>query len=152
MVSVGDIVVVTIPTYWSVGQQGAAALQARLRQAGLSVVAFDDSGLPWGRLLGRGELIISVSPGVTAFGAPQDVGGLVAGAAYAAGYDIDAGFRTEHLRRNSSGNQSPADLYRSVQTQPNVGLNNNGPELSSFPSGMVLAIGALVFAAFVLKR
>lgn|GEM_PF-5887622 len=103
MVNVGDSVVVTFNarssfTDFQPLQTPATALRARLEQAGLKVLSVDDSALGlWTSIettfslgyAGYGQIIVSVQPYSSAFGAVQDVAGLVAGAAQAIGLTVD---------------------------------------------------------------
>lgn len=151
MVNVGDTVLVTIPTFLTgVGTYGGArtALQQRLQQAGFQVLRIDDSALSFlGAFGSRGQLLITVIPTTSAYGNVQDVAGLVAGAAYSVGYDINAGAGGAVIAQAGVGSQN----YQNLQNTPSPPEDDNLSKLLT-GIGTPLLIGGVVLVAIVLLK
>lgn len=151
MVNRGDTVTVTIPTFLTgIGTYGGArtALQQRLQQVGFQVLRIDDSALSYlGALSARGQLLVTVIPTTSAYGSVQDVASLVAGAAYAVGYDIRAGAGGVVAAQAGAGSQSYQDLQN---TPPPLEDNDMLKLLTGI--GTPLLIGGVVLLAIVLIK
>lgn len=146
MVNVGDTVLVTIPTYRTASFGALSALQGRLQQAGFNVLRIDDTALPWlGVLSGRGQLLITLVPTTSSYATVYDIASLVAGAAYAVGFDINAGTSGQVIALAGPGSQN----YQNLQNTPNVAPDL---KLPSIPASWLI-VGGVTFAVILfLKR
>jgi len=127
MVNIGDTVEVTIPTYWpgffDIGfGDPTQALQNRLEQAGVGVESNNAGALHYlgdSWLRSRSNLVIVVRPFSSAYGTVQDVANLVAGAAYAEGFDINAGATGRILAyAHPAQGSASSDQYDHLQDTP----------------------------------
>lgn len=146
MVNIGDTVLVTIPTFLPTGFGAAQRLQNRLQQAGFQVIRVNDSGLPFlGVISGRGSLLVTVVPRTSSYSNVQDVASLVAGAAYAEGYDINAGANGQVVAFAGAGSQG----YQNLQNQPPAAAPF---DFSSIPTSWLVLGGATLAVLLFLKR
>lgn len=132
MVNIGDIVGVTFYARFGFQldpiAQPTSDLQARLQQAGFRVVKIDatalsavTTGLTLG-LGGWGWVYVTLQPTSSAYGSPADVGSIVAGAAYAVGFEVDFSQVQSSVIAVASGTQQPAtvDQYLNQQQAPDA--------------------------------
>lgn len=133
MIHKGDTVLISIPTYWpgllTVGASDPnQTLQSRLQQAGLTVLKVDAGALPFigGSLRARANLVVIVQPYSSDYANVQDVANLVAGAAYASGFDINAGASGQVVGyANPTAGQPSSGGYQQVQQAPPADPNAN---------------------------
>ena len=132
MVNIGDTVLTQF--YATFGfqlnplAQPTSDLQTRLQTAGFKVLKIDatalsavETGLTLGAS-GGGTVLVTVQLVSSAYGSEQDVASVVAGAAYAVGFDVDfstvagaiVGYASPSLGQPSSSQ------YQSLQTRPDA--------------------------------
>lgn len=160
MIRRGDTVQVSIPTFLTglnTYANARADLQRRLQQAGFSVLGIDDSALSYFGALGqRGPLIVTVVPTTADYANVNDVAGLVAGAAYSQGYDINAGQVGIVLAVAGTG----SDDYRDLQVRPVVapppgapnGITDLLSDLTSSPVALAVIAAAAVILVIAAKK
>lgn len=127
MVNIGDIIQVVFAARASFTdlqpvQDPATALRQRLEQSGLKVLSVDTGELgTWTSIesaitlgyAGWGNVVVVVSPLSSAFAQPQDIAGLVAGAAEAIGLQVDNANATATLIATAG---TAATSYQQNQT------------------------------------
>ena len=157
MVNVGDTILVTIPTYWpgllDIGLGDPTyALQTRLQQAGVEVVNINPGALSyWGDIGSRSDLLITVRPFSSAFGNVQDVSDLVAGVAYAVGFDINAGATGAIIGYSSLQQGQPSSSqYDNLQKTPDRDPNANKSIFEDIAKALGISVTSAQFGAAAL--
>jgi hypothetical protein len=129
MVNVGDTVLTQFNASFGFQlnpfAQPTSDLQTRLQTVGFKVLKIDatalsavETGITLGAS-GGGTVLVSVQPVSSAYGSEQDVASVVAGAAYAVGFDVDFSTVTGSIvgYSNPALGQSSSSQYQSLQNQ-----------------------------------
>lgn len=135
MVKVGDVVLVTVnvalPYFANPAADQVNALTSRLRTSGFEVVSASD---PFGDAIFAGhgwkQLVVSVRPVTSDYGAASDVGSIVAGAAQYAGLTVDFNSISARVVQTAQqpgrGPLPPVPNYTDIQNLPGASGTQRG--------------------------